>query len=316
MNSFVAGRFCDRLLILLLAAAALPGHRPPLNSTAASPMRAARCCPASPSPRRRPIRDSRARVVTDDTGAWVMPNLPTGPYRLEVSLQGFKTLRADRHRAAGRRHADDQYGRSASATSRRRCRLKPPRRIVDVRSAGISEVVEQERIVELPLQGRQVTDLIVAGGRRDPDGPAEQPQLPGRREHLGRGRPRLRRRVHARRRHAQRRPERRRPAAPVPRCAAGVPRGDERPVGGERHALGRVGERRHQVGHQPLHGNAFEFLRDHRFNATSPFAADRPGRQACRRRAAAQPVRRHGRRTDRPGQAVFLRRATRARRPA
>ena len=36
--------------------------------------------------------------------------------------------------------------------------------IVDVRSAGISEVVEQERIVELPLQGRQVTDLIMLAG--------------------------------------------------------------------------------------------------------------------------------------------------------
>src|ERR671919_178277 len=30
-------------------------------------------------------------VVTDGTGAYVMPNLPTGPYRLEVSLQGFRT---------------------------------------------------------------------------------------------------------------------------------------------------------------------------------------------------------------------------------
>ena len=36
--------------------------------------------------------------------------------------------------------------------------------LVDVRSAGISEVVDQERIVELPLQGRQVTDLIVLAG--------------------------------------------------------------------------------------------------------------------------------------------------------
>ena len=36
--------------------------------------------------------------------------------------------------------------------------------LVDVQSAGISEVVENERIVELPLQGRQVTDLIVLGG--------------------------------------------------------------------------------------------------------------------------------------------------------
>jgi hypothetical protein len=36
--------------------------------------------------------------------------------------------------------------------------------LVDVRSAGISEVVENERIVELPLQGRQVTNLIVLAG--------------------------------------------------------------------------------------------------------------------------------------------------------
>jgi hypothetical protein len=36
--------------------------------------------------------------------------------------------------------------------------------LVDVKSAGISEVVEQARILELPLQGRNVTDLIVLAG--------------------------------------------------------------------------------------------------------------------------------------------------------
>src|SRR5262245_8419499 len=30
-------------------------------------------------------------VVTDETGSWVMPNLPIGPYKLEMSLQGFRT---------------------------------------------------------------------------------------------------------------------------------------------------------------------------------------------------------------------------------
>src|SRR5690242_16926029 len=30
-------------------------------------------------------------TVTDDTGAYLLSNLPTGPYKLEVSLQGFKT---------------------------------------------------------------------------------------------------------------------------------------------------------------------------------------------------------------------------------
>src|SRR5213593_3154322 len=30
-------------------------------------------------------------VVTEGNGTYSMPNLPTGPYKLEVSLQGFKT---------------------------------------------------------------------------------------------------------------------------------------------------------------------------------------------------------------------------------
>ena len=30
-------------------------------------------------------------VVTDGEGGYVMPNLPTGPYRLEVALAGFRT---------------------------------------------------------------------------------------------------------------------------------------------------------------------------------------------------------------------------------
>jgi hypothetical protein len=102
-------------------------------------------------------------VVTDDTGAWVMPNLPTGPYRLEVALQGFRTYiqtgivlqvgaTPTINAVLGVGNLEETVSVEAAAP------------IVDVRSAGISEVVEQERIVELPLQGRQVTDLIVLAG--------------------------------------------------------------------------------------------------------------------------------------------------------
>src|SRR6186997_3238792 len=31
-------------------------------------------------------------VVTDETGAWTMPNMPIGPYRLEAMLEGFRTF--------------------------------------------------------------------------------------------------------------------------------------------------------------------------------------------------------------------------------
>ena len=30
-------------------------------------------------------------VVTGENGTYVLPNLPTGPYRLEAMLQGFRT---------------------------------------------------------------------------------------------------------------------------------------------------------------------------------------------------------------------------------
>src|SRR5438552_14869427 len=30
-------------------------------------------------------------IITDETGSYVVPNLPVGPYRLEASLAGFST---------------------------------------------------------------------------------------------------------------------------------------------------------------------------------------------------------------------------------
>ena len=46
--------------------------------------------------------------------------------------------------------------------------------LVDVRSAGISSVVSNENILELPLQGRQVTDLIVLAGAAVQTGATER----------------------------------------------------------------------------------------------------------------------------------------------
>ena len=102
-------------------------------------------------------------VVTDNSGGYVISNLPTGPYKVDVSLQGFKTysqtgivLRVGGtptiNAVLGVGNLEETVSVEAAAP------------IVDVRSAGISEVVENERIVELPLQGRQVMDLIILAG--------------------------------------------------------------------------------------------------------------------------------------------------------
>ena len=124
--------------------------------------------------------------------------------------------------------------------------------LVDVRSAGISEVVENERIVELPLQGRQVTSLLVLAGAAVDTGAVNPRYNPGGVSISVGGGLVLRRRLPARRRDAQRSVQQPEPPAAVPRRAPGVQRRHERPDGAERHALRRVGERRHQVGHQPV----------------------------------------------------------------
>jgi hypothetical protein len=102
-------------------------------------------------------------VITDGNGTYVMPNLPTGPYRLEVALQGFRTYVQTgivlQVAATPTINAVLSVGSLEETVS-----VEAAAPLVDVRSTGISEVVEQERILELPLQGRQVTDLIVLAG--------------------------------------------------------------------------------------------------------------------------------------------------------
>src|SRR6266545_2665954 len=117
-------------------------------------------------------------VVTEGSGSYVIPNLPTGPYKLEVSLQGFRTYvqtgivlqvggTPTLNVALAVGNLEETVAVEAAAP------------LVDVRSAGISEVVEQERILELPLQGRNVTDLIVLAGAAVQSAPNLGKAMPG-----------------------------------------------------------------------------------------------------------------------------------------
>ena len=102
-------------------------------------------------------------AVTDGNGTYLMPNLPTGPYRLEIALQGFRTyVQTGIVLQVGATPTINAVMAVGSLEETVSVEAAAP--LVDVRSAGISEVVEQQRIVELPLQGRQVTDLIVLAG--------------------------------------------------------------------------------------------------------------------------------------------------------
>ena len=102
-------------------------------------------------------------VVTESGGTFVAPNLPLGPYKLEAALQGFRTftqtgivLQVNSNPTINVTLALGDLAETIS--------VEGAAPLVDVRSAGISEVVDNQKIVELPLQGRQVTNLIILAG--------------------------------------------------------------------------------------------------------------------------------------------------------
>ena len=117
-------------------------------------------------------------VTTNANGTYVMPNLPTGPYRLEAALQGFRTYVQTgivlQVAATPAINVSMAIGSLEETVS-----VEAATPLVDVQSAGIGDIVDNERIVELPLQGRQVTDLIVLAGAAVQTGVVGSRNFPG-----------------------------------------------------------------------------------------------------------------------------------------
>jgi len=102
-------------------------------------------------------------AVTNETGSYVLPNLAVGPYRLEATLPGFRSyvqngivLQVNGSPVINPvlevGQVNEQVEVQANAT------------MVETRSVSVGQVIENQRILELPLNGRQVTDLIVLAG--------------------------------------------------------------------------------------------------------------------------------------------------------
>ncbi|PYS37912.1 MAG: TonB-dependent receptor, partial [Acidobacteria bacterium] len=102
-------------------------------------------------------------TMSNETGSYVLPNLPIGPYRLDASLQGFRTYA--------------QSGIVLQVASNpvinlvlevvqvtETIEVQSNAALVETQATGISQVVENTRILELPLNGRQATDLMVLAG--------------------------------------------------------------------------------------------------------------------------------------------------------
>src|SRR5678815_3173380 len=102
-------------------------------------------------------------TVSNETGSYVLPNLPLGPYRVEAELQGFATFAQAGIilQVNGNPVVNPVMGVSAIAEEVQVTGTAP---LVDTRSSGVGTVVELDRIVELPLNARQTAQLITLSG--------------------------------------------------------------------------------------------------------------------------------------------------------
>jgi len=102
-------------------------------------------------------------AVSDETGAFLLPNLPIGPYRLEAKLPGFKTFVQTgivlQVGANPTINVTLELGQISEQIE-----VQADAALVETRSTGVGQVIDNVRVLEMPLNGRQVTELILLSG--------------------------------------------------------------------------------------------------------------------------------------------------------
>jgi hypothetical protein len=101
-----------------------------------------------------------SRVVnTESDGVYVLTNLPIGPYRLEVSKPGFSTYVQTGIILQVATNPTVDVALKIGAVNEQ-VQVEANAALVETQATGVGNVMETQRIVELPLNGREATDLI------------------------------------------------------------------------------------------------------------------------------------------------------------
>jgi Carboxypeptidase regulatory-like domain len=102
-------------------------------------------------------------TTTGADGGYVLTNLPLGPYRVEVSKQGFTTfVQTGIVLTVGSAPAVNMTLQVGAVTQQVVVESQAP--LVETQSTSVGQLVDTQRVLDLPLNGRQVTDLITLAG--------------------------------------------------------------------------------------------------------------------------------------------------------
>ena len=102
-------------------------------------------------------------VRTGPDGSYVLTNLPVGPYRIEVSKEGFSTFEQSGMTLQVDANPTLDLVLAVGATSEHVV-VEANAALVETRSTGIGNVIDNQRVIEMPLNGRNPVELVVLNG--------------------------------------------------------------------------------------------------------------------------------------------------------
>jgi hypothetical protein len=117
-------------------------------------------------------------TVTGADGVYVLANLPVGPYRLEVSKQGFNEFVQTGIVLQVNTSPNVDVALKVGAVSEQ-VQVEANAALVDTQGTSVGSVIENQRILELPLNGRNAAELIQLAGAAVPGGINGTAGMPG-----------------------------------------------------------------------------------------------------------------------------------------
>jgi len=96
-------------------------------------------------------------------GSYALTNLPVGTYRLSVTMNGFNTYVQNGIILDVDSHPEINVTLEVGQVSQQ-VEVQANAAMVETQSNGVGQVVEQQSVVDLPLNGRNITQLVALSG--------------------------------------------------------------------------------------------------------------------------------------------------------
>jgi len=214
----------------------------------------------------------RRETVTDAEGAYALLNLPIGPYRLEASLQGFRSfvqtgivLQVSSNPVI---KVTLELGQLSETLT-----VEGQAPLVETRNPAVGNVMTNAQVEALPMEGRNVASLVVTvGATVDTGNPSSRSLTQSRGIAIAGGQQFgvayvLDGALHNNVYDGDNLP------MPFPDAVQEFKIETSSQQAQNGYKAGGTASFATKAGTNQFHGDAFEFARHHRFNATSPFAS-------------------------------------------